>query len=947
MATLTTTLTDLDVRIHTLIDDNFQEVGGGYLGVQDNKLAPIGASGKVLNTATTGTTLTVPNTLVLRDSGGSFSASSITTNYFITGALAATAISTTTLSVIESILAGSASASFDSIRGNSLLITSAGSITDFHAVFLNVDNLFATSPANQVCSYYAYADLPDPTTVTGMFAVVSDDGYLYYSNGTIWVKIYSAATVDSLANGLFVKDPVVAATTGTNITLANLQTIDGVLLEAADRVLVKDQTAAKENGIYAVVDGGAWTRTTDANSGANIETGMYTIVRGGTTNRNSGWILTTPEGFTVDTDPLNFALLISAESVTSVDLAAPSELIVSNNPVTAADGSGTLTLAWNQQNPNAIFVGPDNTLTPGVPGFRLMSPADMFTMVGATSSSNGLQGAVPAPQVADRYSFIRGDGQWLLPGTGGLGSISSVGLSTTLSGLDILGSPLTSSGGVLVLEGVLGVDSGGTGLTTGDLAGNDGLALKFNASSNKLEFFTVSGSFTPAGATTAVQFNDGDGNLGGDANRLGAELLTNFTFVSDLSSWTAGSGWAWSSGAQHTSGTATLTQDVIVRANITYKIGFTITGRTAGTIGVKLGSVTLTATGPTTTFSATQVGLPIVATDGTVVETLTSSGGHTTITTAQKPRSITSVVSTPGGVTIVAGATSDATHYTVDLSTGVITFGAAVDAPYTYVVTYIADTLPTTLTITPSTDFDGTITAVTCKQVFAFTYDKTLGVVTATTYHGDGSSLTNITPTQIGIGNVTNDSQVKRSEMAVPYGVATLNVSGKIVSDQLPTGLTAAFSSLTGNPIDNEALAIALNDPTLGKVDKSILAQPLGVATLDADGHVVATQLPDAGGSGLYAIVTKTADYGPDAVSDTFIIVNAAGGAVVITLPDIGTPSVGKAYYIKKKDSSVNTVTIACTGVNTIDGSSTFVLTAQGEVVAVVKPDTGTDWNIF
>lgn len=45
----------------------------------------------------------------------------------------------------------------------------------------------------------------------------------------------------------------------------------------------------------------------------------------------------------------------------------------------------------------------------------------------------------------------------------------------------------------------------------------------------------------------------------------------------------------------------------------------------------------------------------------------------------------------------------------------------------------------------------------------------------------------NITPTNIGLGNVTNDAQVKRSEMGVANGVATLGTDGKVPSSQLPS----------------------------------------------------------------------------------------------------------------------------------------------------------------
>src|SRR5262245_18827628 len=74
--------------------------------------------------------------------------------------------------------------------------------------------------------------------------------------------------VDNLVTGLAWSDTVRAATTA-NITLSGTQTIDGVAVVAGDRVLVKNQTTASENGVY-VVAAGAWTRATDADSEAEL-----------------------------------------------------------------------------------------------------------------------------------------------------------------------------------------------------------------------------------------------------------------------------------------------------------------------------------------------------------------------------------------------------------------------------------------------------------------------------------------------------------------------------------------------------------------------------------------------------------------------------------------------------------------------------------------------------
>jgi hypothetical protein len=124
------------------------------------------------------------------------------------------------------------------------------------------------------------------------------------------------AYVDSVAQGLIVKDAAVISTV-SNIDLASPgATIDGTTLIVGDRVLVKDQTDQTENGIYAW-DGSAvpMTRTTDADEDAEVRSGMYVFVTGGDTNANSGWILSTPNPIEVDVTGLNFSRFSSAPTM--------------------------------------------------------------------------------------------------------------------------------------------------------------------------------------------------------------------------------------------------------------------------------------------------------------------------------------------------------------------------------------------------------------------------------------------------------------------------------------------------------------------------------------------------------------------------------------------------------------------------------------------------------
>ena len=98
----------------------------------------------------------------------------------------------------------------------------------------------------------------------------------------------SKSYVDGVAQGLDVKDSVKVATTA-NITLSGTQTIDGVAVSADERVLVKDQSTASQNGLY-LCKASTWERTTDLAAGVDAA-GMFTFVEQGSTNADIGFCL--------------------------------------------------------------------------------------------------------------------------------------------------------------------------------------------------------------------------------------------------------------------------------------------------------------------------------------------------------------------------------------------------------------------------------------------------------------------------------------------------------------------------------------------------------------------------------------------------------------------------------------------------------------------------------
>ena len=152
------------------------------------------------------------------------------------------------------------------------------------------------------------------------------------------------AYVDSVKQALDIKDSVRVASTA-NVSLTNGSSgleagdaIDGVTLVAGDRVLLKDQSDASENGIYvAVASGGNPARAGDANISAEVTSGMFMFVEEGTTNGDNGFVLTTNDTITLDTTDLVFTQFSGAGQVIAGDA-----LSKSGNTLNVNDDNVTL-----------------------------------------------------------------------------------------------------------------------------------------------------------------------------------------------------------------------------------------------------------------------------------------------------------------------------------------------------------------------------------------------------------------------------------------------------------------------------------------------------------------------------------------------------------------------------------------------------------------------------
>jgi len=161
------------------------------------------------------------------------------------------------------------------------------------------------------------------------------------------------AYTDSVAQGLDVKDSVKVATTA-NITLSGTQTIDGVAVSADERVLVKNQSTATENGLY-LCKASTWARTDDLAAGVDAA-GMFTFVEQGTTNADIGFVCTDNKGSAVvGTNNLSYSTFSSSGNVTagngldksgnelSVDLKSNGGIVIESTEMAVDLGASSIT----------------------------------------------------------------------------------------------------------------------------------------------------------------------------------------------------------------------------------------------------------------------------------------------------------------------------------------------------------------------------------------------------------------------------------------------------------------------------------------------------------------------------------------------------------------------------------------------------------------------------
>jgi hypothetical protein len=548
-------------------------------------------------------------------------------------------------------------------------------------------------------------------------------------NNDLTTKLY----VDSLALGISWKQPVVAATLASNITLSGAQTIDTVAVVAGDRVLVKNQTAPAQNGIY-IAAAGAWSRSPDANDWDELVSALVFVESG--TQAGSAWYCPVQPGGTLGVTAItwnNFSVGGVYFAGTGLNLSGGDTFNITNTGVTAAtygSASAVPVIAVNQQgqitsasNSN-IAIAASQVTSGTIDSARISGSYTGITAVGtlsgltvsstitgsisgnaatattatsattattATNLAGGATGSLPYQSGAGATTFLgagsngqvltlaSGVPSWATPTTG---TVTSVGTAGTVNGLTLTGGPITGSGTV-TLGGTLDLSAPPT---IGNTTANTGAFTTLTASSS-LTTPTVqatnSGGLSLKNASGTTQISMG----GGGGDNVSINVSTNLN----------------GSNAQ-----------IDISPTGTGHVHIKPTGAGSVEIApVNLGTINNMSIGGTTAAAAKVTTLDITSTlalngsTGTAGYVLTSNGASAPTWNANA-----------NGITITDDTTTNATRY--------ITFSE--------------------LTTGTETTLDVSSTKLQ--------YNPSTGAVSATKYFGDGSALTGI----VSGATISNDT---------------------------------------------------------------------------------------------------------------------------------------------------------------------------------------------
>ncbi len=287
--------------------------------------------------------------------------------------------------------------------------------------------------------------------------------------------------VDGVAQGLDVKDSCIAATTG-NITIStalnNGDTLDGVSLSTNDRVLVKDQSTASENGIYVV--GSSPARADDLAAGADAA-GFFTFVEKGTVNADNGFVCTSDKGSAV----------VGTNNLTIAQFSGAGQIV-------AGDGM--------DKSANTLSVDLKSNGGLVIESTEIAVDLAASSITGTLAVSDGGTGATSASAARTALGLVIGTD--VEPHSDKLTELATMGQTTANALADLSESEVQILDGATVTTAELNIMDGGTSATSTTLATADRMVMNDNGTMKQVALSDLV-TFLEDGSTSGFDVNGG------------------------------------------------------------------------------------------------------------------------------------------------------------------------------------------------------------------------------------------------------------------------------------------------------------------------------------------------------------------------------------------------------------------------------------------------------
>jgi hypothetical protein len=241
--------------------------------------------------------------------------------------------------------------------------------------------------------------------------------------------------VDSVASGLSWKQPFQVATTANIASLSGFPIIDTYQTVAGDRILVKNQTNAAQNGIY-IASSGAWAYSADGDNWNEYVSAIGFVEYG--SQLGSAWLCSAQSGGTLGVTAMNWSnfsvagtyfagtgltLAAFTFSIANTGVTAATYGSASSVPVIAVNAQGQITSSTN----TTIAIA--NTQVSGL-GTMSTQAANSVAITGGTINGTAIGGTTAA---AVTGTTITAGTQFTGAGTGLTGTATSLNIGGTAS----------------------------------------------------------------------------------------------------------------------------------------------------------------------------------------------------------------------------------------------------------------------------------------------------------------------------------------------------------------------------------------------------------------------------------------------------------------------------------------------------------------------------------